>query len=627
MFACSSEIKPIDFLGQISSREDFDLLKGEPLSQNYGGIECVKVVYVLKNQKIYYLQSRKYKWHNRFTSEILGDTDDLETFNELNYGDNPDRKYILATFNYNISTKNYFLQFAAPDNISEELIQTLVNKVESTFYLKNKFKILLNTTTLLKRKASLEKKFNTITGDEMFKTQQFQAISKGIGKGNLVFIHADSIKFTTDYSNSILVISGNTNEIPVCKGIITDQFQTPLSHISLLTMNRRIPCAFLQNCFLSDSIRKLSQQFVELNVNAKEMKLSVSVKSNDFTKGFKETVLKYDSTKTLLADLSSLSHKSKTAYGAKAANLAELKKLETESKVIATPEKAFAIPFYYYLQHIKTNGIQALIQQCISNTNSTKTDIDLENQLKQIRKQITETSLNPAFLKALTDKCKSNYQNNKIRFRSSSNAEDNSNFNGAGLYTSTTGIVGDEKKSIEKAVKKVWASLWTLKAFKERAYFNINQNHAAMAILVHQAFDDEIINGVAITKNLYRSYEAGIVINIQKGEEEVVSPKANVISEQVISYMNVNASFYDNTRSADWISYSSLSPNESLITTEELFELTKQLERIKNHFYNKCGFWSKYNYSDFAMDVEFKLILDKTGKRKFIIKQARPFLN
>ncbi len=117
-------------LNTITNRSDFNLLKGEPLSKNYSGIECVKVVYEIRTKTIYYLESKKYKWHYRFVSEILGDEDPLEVFNANNYGASVNRKYILATFNYNINSKKYFLQFASSDNISDENIKLLCDKIE-----------------------------------------------------------------------------------------------------------------------------------------------------------------------------------------------------------------------------------------------------------------------------------------------------------------------------------------------------------------------------------------------------------------------------------------------------------------------------------------------------------------
>ncbi len=225
----------------LATRADFDLLKGEPLSNNFNGIECVKVVFEIKSNTIYYLESKKYKWHYRFVSEILHDGDDLEAFNQYNYGDSPNRRYILATFNYNTNSKNYFLQFASSDNISDALINTLTTKIEETTFCKSKFKILLNTTVLLRRKETISKTHAILTSGELFLSQTYQPIVEGKANGILLFIHADSLKKGKDYSQTILILNGSSNELPICKAIVTNEFQTPLSHICLLTANRKLP--------------------------------------------------------------------------------------------------------------------------------------------------------------------------------------------------------------------------------------------------------------------------------------------------------------------------------------------------------------------------------------------------
>ena len=55
-----------------------------------------------------------------------------------------------------------------------------------------------------------------------------------------------------------------------------------------------------------------------------------------------------------------------------------------------------------------------------------------------------------------------------FRFRSSTNAEDLENFNGAGLYDSKAAKKNHKTKTIDAAIKEVWASLWNFRAFNER---------------------------------------------------------------------------------------------------------------------------------------------------------------
>lgn len=131
-----------------------------------------------------------------------------------------------------------------------------------------------------------------------------------------------------------------------------------------------------------------------------------------------------------------------------------------------------------------------------------------------------------------------------FRFRSSTNAEDLDGFNGAGLYTSKTGILNHPKRTIEKAIKTVWASAWGFRPFMERDYFGIDQQSVAMGVLCHRNFEDELANGVVITKNLYRPNYRGFVINSQYGETSVVIPPDSAVCEQVICYSDKEDYFY-----------------------------------------------------------------------------------
>lgn len=79
-----------------------------------------------------------------------------------------------------------------------------------------------------------------------------------------------------------------------------------------------------------------------------------------------------------------------------------------------------------------------------------------------------------------------------------------------------TGSLFSKNKSIEKAIKQVWASVWDFKAYQEREYFHINQSKIAMAVLIHRAFGTELANGVALTQNPYRLEQFAFLVNAQE---------------------------------------------------------------------------------------------------------------
>lgn len=286
------------------------------------------------------------------------------------------------------------------------------------------------------------------------------------------------------------------------------------------------------------------------------------------------------------------------------------------------PEGAFTIPFYFYHQHLRTNNITILLDSLLNNETILNDPKKWQEALKRIRNAIKEAPIDKEFLAAVIKKLKT--KGNEFvnyRFRSSTNAEDVIGFNGAGLYDSKTGSLTDPAKPVDKAIKGVWASLWEERAFAERQYFKIDQHSVAMGILVHRAFGEELSNGVAITRHMYRENYPAYTINVQVGEISVVTPPDSVTCDEAIIGLG------EVTRSGKaevvYIGRSNLSKDKPVLTNDQIDLLTRYLTAIKSHYYykvekrNRPGKGSFWNY---ALDVEFKIDAH-TGN--LYIKQAR----
>jgi len=206
----------------------------------------------------------------------------------------------------------------------------------------------------------------------------------------------------------------------------------------------------------------------------------------------------------------------------------------------------------------------------------------------------------------------------RMRFRSSTNAEDADGFSGAGLYSSKTGIVGDKKKSIGKAIKSVWASLWSYQAFAEREYFNIDHSTVYMGILVHRSFPKEHVNGVAITKNIYRPGSFGFVVNAQIGNNNVVKPDSGVVCDQFVCYPDNGNNIYSSRRAIDIITVSNINNSQLTMSTGEIQRLANTLNLIKSYFGRNI--YPNRDFMNLGLDVEFKL---DGHSRSLYIKQIR----
>lgn len=233
--------------------------------------------------------------------------------------------------------------------------------------------------------------------------------------------------------------------------------------------------------------------------------------------------------------------------------------------------------------------------------------------LTQLRDSIVSSPLDTVLLKLVMEQLDQPDKFPYIRFRSSTNAEDIEGFNGAGLYDSFTGIPGDPKRSVDRAIKRVWASLWNYRAFEERQYFKIDHGTVAMGILVHRSFPAEAANGVAITENLYNQYNPAVTINVQVGETSIVNPDGNYLPEGIIYYL-FDDQFEDTYQ---YVSHSTVPGMEgkTVMSPGELRLLKDYCMAIHYHY---CAI----NFECKTMDIEFKVdFVD--GVRKIYIKQAR----
>ena len=80
--------------------------------------------------------------------------------------------------------------------------------------------------------------------DEIFKSQKYQMLNAGKTLGRLVFLDSLDKQYTKVSPFDIIVIHGSPIYIPPCAAIITDQHQSPLSHINVLMFRVRVNVDF-----------------------------------------------------------------------------------------------------------------------------------------------------------------------------------------------------------------------------------------------------------------------------------------------------------------------------------------------------------------------------------------------
>ncbi len=597
----------LKFSNTLATPADFQAFCGAPLEHTYSGVKSVKVMYDIAAKKLYFINSNYYRLHFEFGVEELGYPNDLFAFNSKNYEDGSNRQFYLATINYYNNLATYTLEFSSYDKNSASNISSLYREIAVNSFIKDSLKVLINSDALQETFATNAYNLPLITPDVLYGAQSFQCIQKGTTKGYLRWLPNLEDSLTTVRPSDIVITTGTPIEIPVCKAILTNAFQTPLSHIQVLTHNRKIPSAVVKNIANNFTLQQWNRLPVQLTVTNDTFYIEKLANNKDIIETSVPISLQKLKANTVVKGLINMnsSNLKNNTVGGKATGMGILAKVAKKDTSFRVPEGAFAIPFYYYHQHVGESSIQLLIKKLATLSDNK----EIETCLKSIQKAILEKPLDTNLLHLIENKITQQKQGDSYRFRSSSNAEDIEGFTGAGLYESRTGIRNNAKKSFEKAVKKVWAGVFNYRAYQERKLYHLDEKMVKMGILVHRSFPDEKCNGVIITKNLYRDDFPAILINVQKGDVGVVDAKDSVTCEQIIvsdaALLNPST---DKEVEIKYITYSSLNNQRPILTTPQIIQLFKAVDKIQQ------------SYNGY-LDIEFKI--DKTNK--LYIKQVRPF--
>lgn len=611
------------FSTHLPTPADFINFQGDPLSSKYNEVLSIKVVWDKQSDKVFFLNSRFYNYHFNFCSEVLGFAEGLEVFNSLNYTENYGQRYFLANLNFYKSQNKYALEFTSGTTYEAKSLDSFFQKIQMNSFIKERLYILVSTSYLMNLAENKALKTPLLFPDEVYKNQQFQLLRRGETYGFLRAVsNLDQLKDTAT-TKDIFIFKGTPFRIPLCAGLITETFQTPLSHIQILAKNRGIPSAVVKQIWTSEFPTALINKPVKLSITETGYQLEECSLDdlNAFHKNqpiAKSIKLICNKQRQNLIELQDLRMVAVDAIGTKAAALGELQFLNKKAKgKWKVPEGLFAIPFYYYVEHIQHKEISLALVHLANSKEPTA----VKESLQKVREAILNTPISVQLLKQVEDKIMSNGVGDSYRFRSSSNAEDLDGFSGAGLYASKTGKLNNPKKSIEDAIKNVWASVWSEAAYYERAYKNIDQQTVAMAIICHRNFPEEIANGVAITKNMYRPSFSGFTVNVQAGEVSVVNPPEGVICEQFVLIDQSLVNPLDRNIGADYISASSLNNGKRILSQNQLELLYKALKTTKEHFYYKTqlGDRSYIDFEDYALDIEFKF--EQNGE--LYLKQVR----
>lgn len=626
------EIPAEDGVRTLGGRDRFDALSHRDDVPGAAGVQEVKFLIAGvdgSNPQLYFMNSTKHQYHYFFARDVLGVGLSNQEFNRLAYFSDK-RQFlagtILAHDGFADATRPdgiFAMEFWPTDPVSTELAMRAWKLISAAMPFASE-RLSYHPSGARQEELYLvgKERFEqegvpVILSEQLFASMRYIALNLGVGYGTLRVI--DAALAQPPGLTDIALFKALPNDLTHVGGVLSEEPQTPLSHVNLRAKQNDTPNAYLRNASTDPKVRPHLGTIVRYEVQAEDLVITPATieEMNAFfedQRPAKVQIPPRDLSVTELVVLDDAGHDDLSSIGAKAANVAELRKLLGPQIVPG----GHGVPFHFYDRFMSENGFYDEVRLLIADP-SFREDAQVRDQtLVALRKKIRRADVPKALGNVLETMRSAFPPQQPLRCRSSTNSEDLEGFNGAGLYDSYTHRPDEGR--IEVTIKKVWASLWNLRAFEEREFYRIDHFEASMAVLVHPNFDDEIANGVALTKNIYFPDFEGFYINVQVGEALVTNPDASSVPEELLVMEDANEDA-ETIYETIYIRRSSLTKDGSpVLTLAQVGELSETLRLIQEHF--RTVYHAEAD-EKFAMDVEFKF----NASGALVIKQARPWVD
>ena len=442
----------------------------------------------------------------------------------------------------------------------------------------------------------------------------FVALNPGVGVGQLRELDPDE----RPHPHDIGIYEALPNELPRLAGIISTAPQTPLSHVNLRAIQAGIPNAFIRNAKEDPEIDDLIDSYVRYTVTENGYSLRAATVEEveehyEQSRPTEPQTPERDLSVRRVTPLEEVTFADWDSFGVKAANVAELGRLGFPP---GTTPSGFAVPFSFYDEFMQVNGLYDDVRELLANE-TFRTDFNVQDdELQKLRRKVRDAETPQWMIGELTRMHAAWPEGQSLRYRSSTNNEDLPGFNGAGLYDSNTQKPEEtEEEGIDKSFKQVLASLWNFRAFTEREFYRIDHLSAAMGVLVHPNYKDELANGVAASFDPFFGRDTHYYVNTQAGEDLVTNPEANSVPEELLlSKTGTGDDLYT------VLAFSNLAPpGELLMSDAQMDQLRRHLSTIHDHFER---LYQPAEGEPFALEIEFKITVDNV----LAIKQARPWV-
>ncbi len=507
-------------------------------SEELGGERFAKFVIDTKTDAIYYFDVNLYKVHKDFIFQGLWHKERTKEANRIfdkNYGPvKPD--FMMCYLVHHLAADIWTFAFWDGDLATAKQIEHAYQRMRETFYLGAKVKFRPDSAyqeTIAKELVGVP----VILNNDIYQAADYQAFNPGRAVGILRHIPPGvpeaELTFGTD---EIVVIHTPLSDITPVAGIISETFSTPLSHPSLRAKSWGIPNIGLKNA--DAKIDKLIGKLVFFEARGGDYTLReatpAEISQNQERVQPHVQVPVADLSVSKMATLDEQRAADVVVYGTKSSNLGEI--VHGKLTGFAVPP-GFGVGFYWYQAHLVEHGLDKQVDAMLADPAFAKDPAVRKAKLAALKKAILDAPVSATLREKVTEALAAlPGSEGGVFVRSSTNAEDLPDFNGAGLYDTVPNMRGVDQ--VTDALKVVWASVWNFPAYEDRQRAHIDHHKVYGGVLVQIGVNATAAGVLVTTHPNDPDDDKNYTINAKSGLGMSVVDGKKVPESLIVSWYN-----------------------------------------------------------------------------------------
>jgi len=599
---------PLPSRSQIRCMQEFHSQADRPMDAALPGAFTVKtIVDQADGDAVHFLDTTSYPMHRAFAVDHLEYPPDGPFVNEYFY---PQRRFLLGSVTYYQEPGVWAYELAPYDTASAEMVAKAYRRLAAAAFFGPALRFHPTSDAQLSRVSELAAlgapgDVPVVTTEELQAGISYQPLTLGKTCGQVRIIQASDLPlFALLDPRDLAVLDHVTNDLVAVAGVVVSEFQAPLADANLRASQRPTPFLALRDA--DEVFAPLRDQWACLTVGAFDWQVT-AVTEDEADAWFAAhappvvTVPAVDLTVTDLVAVDDLGHGDVAFAGGTAGSVGELRAIGPD---VIVPD-GFVIPMVEYKIFSVDSGLEAGLIQLT--TDPSWTDPSFRwTAMDSMQDVIRDLPVQADLVARVEARIAQEFPGRKVRFVPSTNAEDLAGCAFTGLHETSVYDPADPAATVERAIRTVWASLWSHPAVEERERASIPQLAVGMAILVQPVADEEPAAGVAVTANLYDPAPGGedaFLVNAQSAGGSVAHPEAGQTVDAFVYY------YFHNGQPATYYAHSSLAPEGGTVLSRyQTFQLGRALDAIRRHF--RMIYSLPPGYGALPLEVRWTLVPD-----------------